>query len=164
MSGGHFIFFPRWSEEQKWFLYSYILPSTTSTTVNWAEVKQYSTITKSYIFPACSNISKLIFNNDQALLLLVQNYDYLQTDLNSKYICVVDEELQLHQYVPMPHPNNMATIDLLTSPETQNCANFTRHVLACTWELCYQELLLWEHRCWNIQLYNTKHIYIYWPV
>ena len=85
------------------------------------------------LVPACSNISKLIFNNDQALLLLVQNYDYLQTDLNSKYICVVDEELQLHQYVPMPHPNNMAAIDLLTSPETQNCANFTRHVLAFTW-------------------------------
>ena len=85
------------------------------------------------LVPACSNISKLIFNNDQALLLLVQNYDYLQTDLNSKYICVVDKELQSHQYVPMPHPNNMAAIDLLTSPETQNCANFTRHVLACTW-------------------------------
>ena len=33
----------------------------------------------------------------------------------------------------MPHPNNMAAIDLLTSPETHNCANFTRHVLACTW-------------------------------
>ena len=43
-------------------------------------VKQFSTITKSYI-PACSNISKLIINNDQ-------------TDLNSKYICVVDEELR----------------------------------------------------------------------
>ena len=69
------------------------------------------------LVPAFSNISKLIFNNDQALLLLVQNYDYLQTDLNSKYICVVDEELQLHQYVPMPHPNNMAAIDVLTSPE-----------------------------------------------
>jgi len=53
-------------------------------------VKQFSTITKSYI-PACSNISKLIINNDQ-------------TDLNSKYICVVDEELHLHQDVPMPHP------------------------------------------------------------
>ena len=106
MSGGHFIFFPRWSEEQKLFLYSYILPSTTSTTVNWAEVKQFSTITCiiSYIVPACSNISKLIFNNDQALLLLVQNYDYLQTDLNSKYICVVNEELQLHQYVPIRAP------------------------------------------------------------
>ena len=62
--------------------------------------------TKSYI-PACSNISKLIINNDQALLLHVQN---LQTDLNSKYICVVDEELQLHQYVPMPHPNNIAAV------------------------------------------------------
>ena len=42
------------------------------------------------LVPAFSNISKLIFNNDQALLLLVQNYDYLQTDLNSKYICVVN--------------------------------------------------------------------------
>jgi len=57
MSGGHFIFFPRWSEEQKWFIYSYILPSTTSSTVNWAEVKQYSnqvlhiSTTKSNIFP-----------------------------------------------------------------------------------------------------------------
>ena len=69
-------------------------------------VKQFSTITKSYI-PACSNISKLIINNDQALLLHVQN---LQTDLNSKYICVVDEELQLHQYVPMPHPNSIAAV------------------------------------------------------
>ena len=72
------------------------------------------------LVPACSNISKLIFNNDQALLLLVQNYDYLQTDLNSKYICVVDEELQLHQYVPMPHPNNMAAIDVLTSPDSSS--------------------------------------------
>ena len=49
-SGGHFIFFPRWSEEQKLFPYSYVL-STTSTTVYWAEVKQFSTITKSYISP-----------------------------------------------------------------------------------------------------------------
>ena len=31
------------------------------------------------LVPAFSNISKLIFNNDQALLPLVQNYDYLQT-------------------------------------------------------------------------------------
>ena len=26
------------------------------------------------------------------------------------YICVVDEELQLHQYVPMPHPNSIAAV------------------------------------------------------
>ena len=70
----------------------------------------------------------------------------------------MDEELQLHQYVPMPHPNNMAAIDLHTSPETQNCANFTRHVLACTWGI-WLPLLLGEHRCWDIQLYNIKHIH-----
>ena len=75
-------------------------------------VKQFSTITKSYI-PACSNISKLIINNDQALLLHVQN---LQTDLNSKYICVVDKELQLHQY-----PNNMAAVLHLGYLVTKNC-------------------------------------------
>ena len=72
-------------------------------------VKQFSTITKSYI-PACSNISKLIINNDQALLLHVQN---LQTDLNSKYICVVDEELQLH--------HNMAAVLHLGYLVTKNC-------------------------------------------
>ena len=75
-------------------------------------VKQFSTITMSYI-PACSNISKLIINNDQALLLHVQN---LQTDLNSKYICVVDKELQLHQY-----PNNMAAVLHLGYLVTKNC-------------------------------------------
>ena len=57
------------------------------------------------LVPACSNIYKLIFNNDQALLLLVQNYDYLQ----------------LHQYVPMPHPNNMAAVLHLGYLVTKSC-------------------------------------------
>ena len=56
------------------------------------------------LVPACSNISKLIFNNDQALLLHLQNYDYLQTDLNSKYIYVVNAiqllENSRYNYLP----------------------------------------------------------------
>ena len=118
------------------FLYS-------TSTVNWGTTSQNSSQTIFYnnqvlhIFPFC------LSNGVQSLIYFCCEWRATVTP-----ICL---------HAP---PNNMAAIDLHTSPETQNCANFTRHVLACTWELCYQELLLWEHRCWNIQLYNTKHIYI----
>ena len=55
MSGGHFIFFPRWSEEQKWFLYS-TLYNIYHSQLSWSQTIFYNqvlhiSITKSNIFP-----------------------------------------------------------------------------------------------------------------
>ena len=59
-------------------------------------------------------ISKLSFKKNQ-VLHIIQHYDYLQTDLKLRYICVGDEKRQLQQDITMcSHPNKMAAIDLLT--------------------------------------------------
>ena len=68
------------------------------------------------LVPACSNISKLIFNNDQALLLLVQNYIQLyNTCADHPNIHQSQKQCQLYEKVRF----NSITLSLSSLTKSQ---------------------------------------------
>ena len=104
MSGGHFIFFPRWSEEQKWFLYS-TLYNIYHSQLSW---------------------SQTIFYNNQVLLISNILPIKYHVEFSSKMAPILPYVSHVF------HPNNMSAIQLLllrSTDKTQTTITISIHYI-----------------------------------